>query len=292
MNDSEIFAFLNDEVLAIQYCLANGLILNSKQCCSKELNIAERKTGKNKGFYFRCNSRLCRKEYSIRKNSFFEKSHLRIGQILTLMYYFVMRESSLVSLKRKTGIKSDNTIVDWLQFCREICAGYFMNHPRRIGGVGSVVEIDEALLVKRKYNRGRSVREQWIFMMYDVQLKEGVVVPVTNRSREVIIPIIQNYVLPGTTIYSDSALVYNNLSSLGYRHFSVNHSIGEWINTETGCTTNHVESAWQKVKTFNKVRYGTHRTTLESHMAEYMWLQKFGSDFAMFLVHLKELYKP
>jgi hypothetical protein len=38
-----------------------------------------------------------------------------------------------------------------------------------------------------------------------------------------------------------------------------------------------------KSQKLNKVGFGTHRSTLESHLAESMWLQKFGKDFDMFL---------
>jgi hypothetical protein len=42
-----------------------------------------------------------------------------------------------------------------------------------IGGDGVVVEVDEALLVKRKNNMGRFVREQWVFGGYCPSTKEG-----------------------------------------------------------------------------------------------------------------------
>ncbi|VDP54277.1 unnamed protein product [Heligmosomoides polygyrus] len=34
--------------------------------------------------------------------------------------------------------------------------------PRRIGGPNKLVQIDETYVVKRKYNRGRSVRDSWM----------------------------------------------------------------------------------------------------------------------------------
>ena len=38
-----------------------------------------------------------------------------------------------------------------------------MRHPVLIGGPGHTVEIDESLLVRRKYNVGHQVGEQWVF---------------------------------------------------------------------------------------------------------------------------------
>ena len=72
----------------------------------------------------------------------------------------------------------------------------------RLGGVGHTVQIDECQIAKRKYNRGRLVPDQWIFGMYDVNAGVGVVRYVLNRSRATILPIIEEYVLPGLSKYS------------------------------------------------------------------------------------------
>ena len=37
---------------------------------------------------------------------------------------------------------------------------YYIKNNEPIGGTGQIVEIDEALLKKRKYNRGRILRNQ------------------------------------------------------------------------------------------------------------------------------------
>ena len=63
--------------------------------------------------------------------------------------------------------------------------------------MGHTVQIDECLIAKRKYHRGRLVPEQWIFGMYDVNAGVGVVGYVLNRSCATILPIIEEFVLPG-----------------------------------------------------------------------------------------------
>ena len=45
------------------------------------------------------------------------------------------------------------TITDWYKFCRRLTVNYFeANSQSTIGGPGTIVEIDESVLVKRKYN--------------------------------------------------------------------------------------------------------------------------------------------
>ena len=48
---------------------------------------------------------------------------------------------------------SARVTVDWFNFCRDVCAQYFLDHPIVIGGPGTVVEIDESKFGKRKYKR-------------------------------------------------------------------------------------------------------------------------------------------
>lgn len=283
LDDTKVFQFLEDEEKAIAWCQEVGLIKKTRICCGNVLTPIFRNTKKTKGFYFRCPRDLCRKEYSIRSSTFFENSKLKIGQIITLIFYFVNNETKFTNLKRKTKISSNKTLVDWLSFCREICVLHFLENPVKLGGVGRTVEIDETLFVKRKGLHGRLVREQWVFGGYDPVLKEGFLCPVVDRTRETLLPLIKEHIILGTTIISDEARVYCNLQQEGYIHQTVNHSIGQWVNQENGATTNHVEAYWGRAKDGNKARKGTHRTTLESHLADFMWKNKFGCDVNEFI---------
>ena len=79
---------------------------------------------------------------------------------------------------------------------------YFINNPEQIGG-GCVVEIDESLFSKRKYEVGRLVSQQWIFGGYEPETKKGFLVPVANRDAAILLPIIQQWILPGSIVWSD-----------------------------------------------------------------------------------------
>jgi hypothetical protein len=52
------------------------------------------------------------KEYSLKSESFFSNSDLKIGRFLFLIFYLVYNETNIDSLKRKTGIKSERIIFD------------------------------------------------------------------------------------------------------------------------------------------------------------------------------------
>ena len=68
-----------------------------------------------------------------------------------------------VDYMRQLDIDSCHTLVDWKNLYQDICQRFLLENPLKIGGEGKVVEIDECLLVRRKHNVGRVVKEQWIF---------------------------------------------------------------------------------------------------------------------------------
>ena len=64
----------------------------------------------------------------------------------------------------ETSTLGQHTIVDWMNFFRDVCAQYLERHSERIGGADAVVEIDETCVTRRKYERGRLTKHhQWIF---------------------------------------------------------------------------------------------------------------------------------
>ena len=119
-----------------------------------------------------------------------------------------------------------------------------------IGGHGHVVEIDESAFTRRKDNVGRAVPTPWVFGEL-TQLHRKVFWSGGEEGRETLLPILQQYVLPGTTVVSDLWRAYSTVNTFGYQHFTVNHSVN-FVDPETHVTTNHVESMWSKAKRWNK----------------------------------------
>jgi len=54
----------------------------------------------------------------------------------------------------ETGI-SGHTVVDFYNFCREICTVLIEDESEQMGCVGKVVEVDESKFGRRKYHKGR-----------------------------------------------------------------------------------------------------------------------------------------
>jgi len=72
------------------------------------------------GCCWRCNNKSCNKKISIRRDSFFSNSALTIDKILKLTYMWVWKlPEYYVKIQLKIG--SEETMVDWYSFCREVC---------------------------------------------------------------------------------------------------------------------------------------------------------------------------
>ena len=111
---------------------------------------------------------------------------------------------------------------------------------------------------------------------------------VEDRSEATLLPIIQDWIEPGTLIVSDCWKSYHNLDKYGYSHQTVNHS-KESVN-EDGYNMNKMEGHWKHVKASLPV-FGTRKDKYSSCLAEFIWrhVNKDKDLFATFLNGVKTL---
>ncbi|KAA3670442.1 uncharacterized protein DEA37_0003830 [Paragonimus westermani] len=243
------------------------------------------------GYIWKCPNKQCNKEVSIRKGTFFEGSHLSIATIIRFTYYWAYEMDSTATLQRELRIANDAT-VDWKNFLRDICAQFYEHHPRQIGGMNKTVEIDECMLVRRKYHVGHTVNRQWVFGGYEINSRKVFLQAVPNRTADTLLQAIVTNIAPGSTIVSDCWASYGGIGTLQqqYQHLTVNHE-NHFVDPITFSTTNHIESVWQKLKSAHKKHYGTHRTLLDSYLAEFVWRYEFGSNpYSNIIKHIKIIY--
>ena len=157
------------------------------------------------------------------------------------------------------------------------------------------MEIDESLLIKRKYNRGmmRAQHQQWIFGLYDRSTKKGWIQFVARRDEATLLPLIQQFVRPGSTVYSDAWAAYNNLEQHGYVHGVVVHQ-ENFVDPLTGVHTQNIEAYWSRAKHKIKAVYGSTLPLIPSYLDEFMWRERYGLNtseaFDNILAHIAEHY--
>ncbi|ULT97448.1 hypothetical protein L3Y34_005334 [Caenorhabditis briggsae] len=153
----------------------------------------------------------------------------------------------------------------------------FNNPVIQIGGVGTIVQIDDTNIVKRKHNVGRMVRDGWLVG----GIKDGtrsVFVEITGRRDQASLEaIITRYVIRGTTIRTDCWGGYNGLAALGYVHETVNHSLN-FVNPTTGVHTQRVESLWSQLKKEIKPKCGLRGDNWDDHWFQALWMFKYHEE--------------
>uniref|UniRef100_A0A915DLQ9 ISXO2-like transposase domain-containing protein n=1 Tax=Ditylenchus dipsaci TaxID=166011 RepID=A0A915DLQ9_9BILA len=125
---------------------------------------------------------------------------------------------------------SRDATTDWKSFSREIPMMYYVANPIKIGGPGTIVEVDETFVSHAKYNRGRDpgAKRSTIKIFGGVErgTRKCFMVDVPDTKKETLWPYILNYILPGTTIMSDGLRSYyglENAEGMDYEHGVVEH---------------------------------------------------------------------
>lgn len=160
------------------------------------------------GFIWICPNRNvrainCGKEKSVLTDSMFNRCNVELRKIIVIMYEWSWRTQICVTAA-KLDI-TEQTASRYYSDFRNICSWKLVQQLLVLGGPGHVVEIDESMFSRAKYDVGHAlhVPRQWIFGIYDPQTKQGILRTVDQREAATLLPIIQQVVLPGTMIYSD-----------------------------------------------------------------------------------------
>ena len=219
-------------------------------------------------------------------NSFFEKTRLEIQDVMVFIKSY-LDKNTLLQCANFSGICYKSIAVDWASYIREMFKEHFHRHIRQ-KVLGGIVEIDESLFGRRvKYHKGNPNKgmKVWIFGLVDREANTVILYPVSDRTKETLLPLIQRHVAQGSTIYSDGWSAYLDLNDMGYRHFTVLHKYTfrkDYIDVETGAKTtvhtNRIEGAWKHAKDHFRRIVGTKSGQFEGHLAEIMWRSEAKGD--------------
>ena len=134
------------------------------------------------------------------------------------------------------------------------------------------VEADETYVGGRAERKGRPGKDSKKTPVFGMVERKGRIVASTvpNAQSKTLMPIIQEFILPNTMVFTDEWTPYLNLPKLGYQHRRISHRQSVYVRGNVH--TNTIEGFFGHFK--NDVR-GTHhaisRKWLQSYLNEWVW---------------------
>ena len=277
LNTLDLHALFKNEDYALEFAGINGMFHIGRACdsapaCKGVYKIESDSSEKTK-YRLRCS--VCREKKSLLHKTIFTNARINISTVFHLLYCWANEYSChLTSHECKVSL---NTVTNYFKKFRQACKYQIDKESHhKIGGPGMTVEIDETVMSKRKYNSGRLIKATWVFGGICRETGEKFAQKVPNRKEVTLLPLIQKYIAPGSTIHSDGWKGYMNINSLpeSYTHLRVNHK-KNFVDPETGSHIQEVERMWKELKSI-KVKYrGIQIKDIDLHIAEFLWRSKY-----------------
>ena len=156
----------------------------------------------------------------------------------------------------------------------------------KIGGPLVIVEIDEALLHRRKNFVGRVKPSGWVLGGVERpntpdSIPRTFFVQCEQRTREQLESLILDNVEIGSIIITDSFSSYSRLSLLGYHHYTVNHS-KNFIDSETKAHTQRIEGLWRQLR-HSLPSTGSTFNHLSGYLAAFVYRRRVSHKMDVFL---------
>lgn len=340
----EFYALTISEESAVAWLQAQGVFQDpavpppcTRHGCDGDTQLITRRKRKRDGTIatypaYRCKKRGCRSTQSVRRaNQFFTyfdirgRAHcnLSICAILELVYFWC-NDLSHVDARRLTG-RSKQAILDWYNICRQVPL-HLWERRTKMGGVGAVVHMDEALLLgQRKTHKGRPnqgdvdvtkngtretygdsemtsndhnyegrVEGPWVFGLAHKRsdgLIERRFFVVQCRDKATLHNIITTEVETGSILHSDDWSAYDGIQAHGYHHRMVNHSTKLLSDPDSGVGTPLIERLWGdlKLKILRKM-HGKSPELVPRYLVEVWWrgLHPCPGRFEAYISSLKD----
>ncbi|KAF7696590.1 hypothetical protein CDIK_1734 [Cucumispora dikerogammari] len=185
-----------------------------------------------------CWSSKCKKfKRSIRHNTIFLGIKISFKKIVQVMYKWCQK-TNLKAIKHEYGIdyKAINSVIAIIR--KKITKKI----SQKIGDNGKNVEIDETCVSKRKFNKGRMVKNMWCVGGISRETKAFFFEVVETRNMANLDKIIEKNVHINTLVMTDEWKGYLNVENLGFFHKKINHSKHFVGPNDTSIHTQNIEN--------------------------------------------------
>jgi len=222
-------------------------------------------------------------EASIFRGSLFQNCKVPKNKVFHCMWLWIHKVKSSVAAHMLCW--QEDTVGRWYRYFRQIVSQMINNHivgeGVQSGGIGEqgnpiVVEIDESKFGKRKCNKGRRVRANWVIGMVErTEQRRCVMVVVEKRNQDVCVALVRKHIKEGSIIFSDEWKGYNPINKQcdkAYNHKTLCHK-REFVKVHEDGTVAHtqtIEGNWGGCKRDIPV-HKRNGADLQDCLDEFMW---------------------
>jgi transposase-like protein len=211
----------------------------------------------------------CRQQFTIRIGTIFEDSRIPLKKWFVALYLVSGHKKGISSYQLAKDIKVTQKTA-WFMLQRIQFASQTNSFNKLLNGN---IEVDETYVGGKERNKhlykrfkgaqGRSTKTKTSVIGIIKRGSELRMQSTLDNRIENIKPIVVNNISKDATIYTDEAKMYSNLSK-EYKHKTVNHGIGEYVNQDSH--TNTIEGAFSH---FKRMIIGIYHHISEKHMDRY-----------------------
>jgi transposase-like protein len=224
---------------------------------------------------FQC--RECGKQYSVKVNTIFEDSAIKLDKWLTAMWLLANCKNGISSyeIARSVGVTQKSA---WFMLHR-IREAMKNGSLKKLGRTGGPVEVDETFIGGKPKNMHKSKRQNlkadWygdkavVMGMLDRDTREVRTKVIPNVKRSTLQAEILKQIVPVGTVYTDQHVGYDGLKAQQFIHETVNH-LEEYVNGEVH--TQGIENFWSLLK---RSLNGTYVAVEPFHLDRYADEQAF-----------------
>lgn len=271
-NISGIYEFCSNKINVWNLLCSINIITPECECPSCGLKTSVFHKSVENYFNFVRYCRKCSSHFSLYHGTILTRAHIDPPTFLALAYCWI----NCYSLENTAAecCVNKNTVTNYFSSFRDSVVTELTDGEQPvIGGKDLNVEIDETLISRRKYHRGRLLQSVWVFGGICRETKDVFALIVPDRTAPTLLNEISNYIAPGSIIHSDSWPSYNKIEEIegkDYTHFCVNHS-KNFVNPENGSHTQTVERLWRDLKVKKTCSCGISSKEAGGYVLEYIW---------------------
>ncbi len=225
------------------------------------------------GWYF-CSD--CRKKFTVRVGTLYERSHIPLHKWLFATHLIISSKKgmSALQLSRMLGITYKSS---WFM-CHRIREGMTPAKRGPIGGQNKVVESDETVIGGKKKNRAYAKAEPKKHTVLALVDRDGhsYSLHIANVKAKTLRQTIVQVVSRKSYLMTDELASYAKLGKEFSGHGTVNHSANEYVR---GGGFWHVNTAECRFSLMKRAVFGTHHSVSEAHLHRYLteWDFKFNT---------------